>query len=326
VSAVLAQKEIDEAKTGEFAGFFMKPDGLGEIASYLDDDWRKDNLFFIGGSSQAGKTTFCTQMAYEIADDPRNNAICIYHSIDDAKRYPTYKMICNASEGLRLRLNHVSNPNYWMTQEGFNFVREEREKGYKKILQMMEEERLVIEDTSDGQSIKYTEALIKRYRKKYPDKNIVMFLDNFHKLPDHMNLQPAARAKLLCNTLKNLTVREHVTIISTVEYRKLGEHEMPSNAAIAESRAFDYDATIILHLYNNLHHKGEEEATVVHEHDGLILPRIIARFGKNKVSGFEGRLFLDLFGGHGKCRAVDTETAIREMKERKAFLKENDNF
>ena len=182
----------------------MKPHGLGGIAARLNGDWKKNNLVFIGGSEQAGKTSFCCQMAYEIASDNRNNAMCIYHSIDDASEYPIYKWVCNSTEDLQLKLNHVSNPKYWSRQPGFEFVPEVREQGYQRLINLFKDDRLIVKDSSDGQSIEYTKTLIKYYKHKYPEREIVLFLDNFHKLPDFQEMQPRIRVKTLCNMLKNM--------------------------------------------------------------------------------------------------------------------------
>ncbi len=302
----------------------MKPHGLGGIAAQLDDDWRTDTLVYIGGSEQAGKTTFAAQMAYEIADDERNDAICIYHSIDDAARMILYKLVCCATEDTTLRLNHVSSPKYWSQQEGFDFVPELREKGYRKIIQMIKDEKIVLRDASDGNSLMYAEALVRKYRDKYPDKNIVLFCDNFHKYPDLSELTGHERIKRLSNLMKNMTVANHITIVSTVEYRKLAVGERPTNLAIAESRALQYDASVIIHLYNDLHHSDEDSAILIHEdEEGKVLPRIWVKFGKNKVSGYEGREFLDLYGYSGQYRSVQLESAIQDQKDRKAFLQEN---
>ena len=35
--------------------------------------------------------------------------------------------------------------------------------------------------------------------------------------------------------------------------------------AIAESRSLAYDASVIIHLYNNLHHSNEDNAVLVHK-------------------------------------------------------------
>jgi DNA primase len=324
LSSVLALKEMDEAKTGEFSGFFMKEDGLGSIASKLDDDWRSGNLVFVGGGEQSSKTSLCCQMAYEIADDPRNEAICIYHSIDDAMKYIVYKWICNASNGLDITLNNISNPNYWAKQPGFEYIKELRDQAYKKVIRMIQEERLVVKDASDGPGLGYSESLIKLYRERHPSKNIVLFLDNFHKLPDYMEINGHERIKRLSNHLKNMTVMHRCTIVSTVEYRKIQAGEKPSNVAIAESRSLAYDANVIIHLYNDLHISGEDNAVLLH-HDinGKVLPRIWVKFGKNKVSGYEGKEYLDLYPANAQLKPVDMAIALQEQKERIEYLKQN---
>jgi len=324
LSSVMSLKEADEAKTGDFAGFFLRPDGLGGIGARLADDWKTDNLFFVGGSEQAGKTTFCAQMAYEIANDPRNNAICIYHSIDDAKKYIIYKWICNAQEGLDLELNHVSNPNYWSQQQGHEDLKGIREKAYKKVLTLVKENKLIVKDASDGASLPFIENVVRYYRELYPEKNIVLFGDNFHKYPDYSEITGHERIKRLSNHMKNMTVANKITIISTVEYRKLQQGEKPTNLAIAESRSLAYDSNVIVHLYNDMHHKGEKESVLVHHtEDGRVLPRIWAKFGKNKVSGYEGREFLDLFPANARMKAVQLEIAEQDQRDRLAYLKEN---
>jgi len=324
LSMVLTQKETDEQKSDEFAGFFMKPGGLGGIAARMDDDWRTDTLMFIGGGEQAGKTTLAAQMAYEIADDKRNDAICIYHSIDDAARMILYKWVCNGSCDTKLQLGHISNPAYWAKQEGNEWIVQAREQAYKKIIQMVKNEQLILRDSGDGQSLYYIEQIVRYYREKYPSKKIVLFSDNFHKYPDLAEIQGHERVKRLSNLMKNMAVSNHITIVSTVEYRKLAVGEKPSNLAIAESRALAYDGSVIIHLHNDLHHSSEEEAVLIHkDKEGKTLPRLWVKFGKNKVSGYEGRDFLDLFGGAGQCKAVDLETALIEQRERLEFLSEN---
>lgn len=281
---------------------------------------------FIAEDTIVHNTTLCSQMAYEIASDPRNEAMCIYHSIDDAAKYPTYKWICNATNDTKLKLNYVSSPKYSANQYG-DWIYEERDKGYKKITKLFQDERLVIIDSSDGQSITYAESIVKFYRDKYPKRNIVLFVDNFHKIPDYPNLIGAERTKRISNHVKNMTVSNRISIVATAEYKKLAPGEKPTNLAMAESRALQYDASAIIHLFNDLHHSSEEEAVLIHKDiDGQILPRIWCKFGKNKISGYEGREFLDLFGYAGQMKAVDLEMAMKEQKERIQFLKSNESY
>ena len=315
-------KEHDEAKSGDFGGFHMAPDGLANVGRRLDDDWKTDCLFFVGGSEQAGKTTFCSQMAYEIANDDRNNAICIYLSIDDTGKRILYKWLCRAADGIKLQLGHVANPNFWSKEPGYGWIKDYRELAYKDIVEMFKDEKLVLKDASHGSSLAYAASLVKSYRARFPGKNIVLFIDNFHKLTDFGNIVGHERTKRLSNMLKNLTTTEHITVVATAEYTKLAHGDKPTNSSFAESRALQYDGDVLIHLYNDIH-INDQDAILVHEHDGNMLPRIWCKFGKNKISGFEGRLFLDLFPAAATLVGVDTDSAVQDQKARMEFLAEN---
>lgn len=326
IDFVLSQKEHDENRTSEFAGYKMRPEGLGNIAARLDDDWKSGSLIFIGGGEQAGKTTFCTQMAYETAFC-NDDTICIYHSIDDAAKFILYKWICQSSNQLKLELNNVSNPNYWAAQEGYDFVPKMREEAYKQVISLMQSHRLVLFDATNGNSFSYAESIIKQYRDMYPSRKILFFGDNFHKYPDFSEMNGHERTKRMSNHVKNMSLRiDGLSTVFTAEYKKLMPGEKPTNLAMAESRALQYDASVIIHLFNELHHSGEHESILIHkDENGRVLPRIWAKFGKNKVSGYEGREFLDLYPSNATYRSVTIEQAEQDQKARVAYIRENSN-
>lgn len=321
LNSTLSLKEVDDLKTGEFEGFYLNPLTLGKFQYLFNGNWKRDNLFFIGGNSQAGKSTLAAQLAYEIANDPRNNAMCIYHSIDDAKQVILYKWVCNSVNDFTLHQNHVSNPKYF--QQEFPNTINLRDQGYKKLLSLLQDNRLVIKDASDGNSFTYIEGILRYYKEIYPDRNIVLFVDNFHKLPDLGEMQGQERTKRLCNYIKSSCIANHATYICTAEYRKLGAGEKPSNNALAESRALRYDAEVLIHLYNDHHENGEYSSLVHYDECGNILPRIWCQIGKNKVCGTETTEYFNLFNGPAKMVHVEKEIAIKEFKEREEYLKTN---
>lgn len=313
LSDIMSIKEVDDKKTGEFEGFHMQ--NLGHLANRLNGDWRKNMLFFIGGSEQSAKTTLASQMAYEIANDPRNDAVCIYFTIDDATKPILYKWVCNAANNLSLNLQQVQNPNFFKDDPR---VLRTREKAYNKIFSMVKDQRLLVRDSGSGTSLGYIFNVVKSIREKFPKKNIVLFIDNFYNLTDYSEIQGQERTKRISKLLKKLTTDHKVTTVATVEYRKLQMGEKPSNLAIAESRALAYDSNIILHLYNEMHYRESPDQTMlVHEHDNAIFPRIWAKFGKNKVSGFETLEFLNLYPFWAHLRSVEPQVALTEAAARK---------
>lgn len=322
LNSLQAIKEIDENKSAEFAGFFMKPQGMGGIASRLNEDWRKDTLIYIGGSEQASKSSCVSQMLYEIADDPRNNAICLYFSIDDPGKRIAYKWVCNAVEDMSLQLNWVSSPKYWAKEYGEEILKI-RDRGYRKVLRMAKEGRLVLKDASNGTSLASMKNVIRYYRDKFPSENMVVAIDSFHKLSDYSDIQQdSTRTKRLSNDLKEMCASDHITTIGTAEYKKLPAGVHPDNDALSQSKSLSYDSDVIIHLFNEHHFKGES-AVYIHEYEENILPRIRCKFGKNKISGYVGLEFLDLFPYHATLRATDLDQVREEKIVREQFLKEN---
>jgi replicative DNA helicase len=277
---------------------------------------------FIAEDTVVHNSSLCAQLAYEIASDERNNATVIYHSIDDAARFILFKMVANAANDIRLKLGHIANPNYWLSQPGYDYIHQLRERGYNDIINLIKDQRLVLKDATENTSLSYAENLLRYYREIHPDRNIVLVIDNFHKLPDYAEKQGQERVKTLSNHVKNLSTTYKSTLITTVEYKKIYDESMPKNSDIADSRAIEYDSTCVLHLHNDLHVKGPYRAMLVHEHNGETLPRIRVGFGKNKISGYEGREFLDFYPASATMRAVDLETAKQDQRIREEQLKE----
>lgn len=310
---VLSQKDRDENKSGEFEGFILDSTGLGSIGAHLNGDWRSGCLFFIGGSEQAGKSSFATQLAYEISKNEKNDAIVIYHSIDDAARFILYKWICQAAGGNPLEINHISSPKFW--EERQKDIITLREKGYSKIINLVKDGKLILKDAIHGVTLPYFESSLRNLREKEQNKRIVMIIDSFHKIHEMSGFDKGhEKIRKTSNKLKEMTTRYDATIISTAEYRKLQPGETPDNAAISGSNALAYDANVILHLYNDLHTKGEEAAVLIHKNNNKILPRVRCKFGKNKVAGYEDREFLDFFPASATMIPVDKEIALEEQK------------
>jgi hypothetical protein len=323
VSFVEETKAYEESLSGEFAGFKLSESGLKQFGDVLDGNWKEGVFMCFGGKENTGKSSFCVQLGYEIASIEENNAVVIYHSIDDSKEQILPRFICQAYGHYDLTMNQVRNPNYYVKYEDAGQALLQRRKmGYQELLRLIKEGRIIIKDVKDGASFAFGESLIKYYRKKYPDRAIVYILDNLHKAPDYSNLDPRMRFKSLSNRIKDVAVHRQACILASVEYKKLPAGTIPSNDAVAETRALSYDANYIGHMYND-HHERQMEAVCLHEHEGEYLPRVRMAAGKNKISAYKNRMFFDFYPSSGMFRHVDTKTAETDMMERIEFLKKN---
>lgn len=315
-------KGQEESHTGEQLGFNLGED-LHEFQSAILGEW-KDTMHIFGGKANSGKTSFLVKLGYEIARHPENNAVVIYHTIDDSAEQLLPKWICVAEGSTQLEINQVKNPNYWKEKDNnFDSLMLRREQGYQDIQRLVREGRLVIKDATHGTSLAFSESLIKYYTEKYPDRRIVYILDNFHKIRDFEGLDERIKFKTASQQIKFLTVTYHITTLCTMEYTKLPAGTKPSNDNIAETVQMEYDANLIAHLWNGMHEKGDQAtADMYHSVLGVNGPErrpiVEINIGKNKINSFKDKLYLKFFPASSdfKCQPKDVALALQAEASR----------
>lgn len=320
-------KEEEEDKSGDYQGLVLGEDlhELQEIV--LAGDWGQDVMLVFGGKANTGKTSLMCKIAFSIAMNEENNACVIYHTIDDTKEQVLPKFVCIGESSTRLQINEVKSPKYYEKHEGsaiYEDLRHRRETGYSRLLDLTRRGRLVIKDANDGSSLGYAESLIKYYQDKYPDRQVVYFLDNFHKLRDfeHMG-DERTRFKIMSTVVKNIATKYHIPVLCTMEYTKLAAGTRPTNDNISETVQMEYDANLICHLYNEMHEKGDraEEHTyhmVNERHGATRRPVIELIVGKNKISSFKSSIYFKFYppSSDFKPHPLDVALAEREQADR----------
>lgn len=315
------QKELDEKKDGKYSGFLLGDD-LKQLEEALYGEWKEDVWFCFGGKANTGKTSLMSKIGFEIARHTENDAMVIYHTIDDTAKQLMPKLICVAEGSRKLTINQVRDPKFHCGNNKSALAR--RETGYTMLRDLMKDGRIIIKDANDGSSLAYADMLITYYKTKYPERKVVYILDNFHKLQDFSSAgaDERIRFKTMSNMMKALATKHHITVLSTVEYTKLERGVKPSNNNIGETGQIDYDANFICHLYNDVH-EFQDQATHYHlevdEAEGITkrMPRVEAIIGKNKVSEFKGSIWFDFFPASSDFAYVDPTVVEEEEKEAK---------
>ncbi len=327
------QKQIEESTTKQL-GF--KLGVLNDFSTALAGDWEKDIVLVFGGKSNHGKSAMLSQIALELAEyNP--DVIILFLTIDDtagifSNRFVTHLAYRAAyGTGIDITLNKVKNPSYFVKEvnhAGENTkLPEVRDKAYNELRKLIQGNRLIVKDQTAGQTLSFAEAFVGYYREKFPEKKIVFFLDNFHKLQDfkHMEDQQPTRIRMMMGMLKNeIAVKYHIPVLSTMEYKKLGAKVRPSNDNLAESRALEYDANGIFHIYNELadyQSCGEELGCPLYwdRGEGRRGPVVEIIFGKNKISDFKGVLYYQFMPDQSRFEPVRPEI----INEWRAQIKSN---
>jgi DNA primase/KaiC/GvpD/RAD55 family RecA-like ATPase len=291
--AIDSQKVAEENRDATFAGFKLGGD-LFLLEDMLRGDWSRDVFLAFGGKPNAGKTSLMTKIAYEIArHEQENNALVIYHTIDDSMEQALPRFVCIAEGGkTNITLNDVRHPEYWQRQ-GHEGISAYRKLGYDKVKALVTKGRLVIKDANHGNTLAFTESIITYYKQKYPDRRLVYILDNFHKLPDFNKLDERIRFKTMSQAFKSIATRYHICMMATMEYHKIPLGVRPSNYNLGESAQIEYDSNLIVHLYNEFGELGELSKMNFHDRIHGVekkMPVVELIVAKNKITDYKGTL------------------------------------
>lgn len=315
------QKEFEESKDGSFSGFRLGSE-LFHLEKALNGQWKKDVWLTFGGKANAGKTSFLARLGYAIANEQENNACVIYHSIDDTMEQIRPKFIAIAEGSRQLTLNAIADPNYHKRNSLDNNIEDRREEGYQILRELIKSGKIILKDSNHGKSIAFADRIIKYYKQRYPDRNIVYILDNFHKLQDFQSSKgdERTRFKTLSTIMKDLATNNHVCIITTVEYRKTQGNSRASNQDISETGQIEYDANLIAHVHNELHEK-KAKAKLYHmatvDNEPMNCPTIEIEIGKNKITSFKNSLYFDFFPHCSDFISVSEQQILHRQEQNK---------
>ena len=285
-------------------------------------------LNVIGGGANCGKTAMMSNMCKQLAESDRDDYFVLFHTIDDTLEQFTTRILTQfALERYpSMNLNKMNNPNKYADAR---LINDARKYAYSKIERLIREQRLLIRggEHKGAATLSYAAEMIRYAKKIRPDAKINYFLDNFHRLRDFQNEKDERnRFKKLSNATKDMAKLHKIPVWATMEYNKTVGTGRPTNNSISESIAMEYDANLIMHLYNDMHVKnqlGEEPELFFVRTDSsgnpYKNPRIEAIIGKNKLNSFKGSLFFDFYSDQSRMAPVSRMQVIRDLELQKSM-------
>lgn len=253
-------------------------------------DGVQKGLHLVGGLSNVGKTTWMLQMFRQLTIH-NGNVIPVFFSIDDDWHIPYLRLV--ASE-MRMPINEVKN--YKRTYEHLY-----KTAGKEIADRFMERRRLVagliyemvkrapIFDITKASKLTQFEEIVKTI-KHYTGQQVVMFVDNFHKIRDKPGTSTNERFTIISEELKRITVEQELATFATVEFRKLNHNGRPTLDDVKESVDIVYDSNAVYILHNDLHSK-QGDTNLKYTLGGKDYPIIEMSVAKNKLSAFKGRIY-----------------------------------
>lgn len=304
----------------------FKMDYFSDFAAALSGGmvWTIGTVIYFGGRANSGKTANIIMIGLDVAlSDP--DAIVVMHYTDDS-----YYLI---EPRLKTNIAVLTNPankdklSIGMTASPYINIHDSTHSALYKNADMIlrgliSQEKLVVIDSEDGATLSVLERHLKYLRRKYPDKKIMLICDNTYNYNDFMHLMPTDRITQIANGQKNLTIKYRCCMLATAEYRKnlpadQSKLKLPVNDDLADSRAMMYRSNAIIHVYNDL--KDRKDHAEFFYIDPMtpdeLKPRLLLVFGKNKITGFDKTLYVDLDTNSVTLKQVDVEQAKQDFQK-----------
>jgi len=260
---------------------------------------KEDAMITFAGDANTGKTALMFNLAYRIANN-NEDACVLFMSIDDSRQQAIPRLVAIAS-GLQIR--QVTHPTEYIKNDEDHA---KLEAGWKDIMKLIESERFLIKDVSQGTDLRFGENWIRYMQDRCPDKQVIFFLDNFHKLSDEYHKEERIRFKHASGRIHAMKNKLHISAVCTMETRKFigtGTSKRPMLADIAESKSMEFDNNMIGMVYNDMHAKRDEAKTIwVEEIDGEMVkkPVVELEIQKNKITDFKGTLYFKMSPEHSR--------------------------
>ncbi len=316
----------------------FRKDGLGIISDILHEDgigWTQEAFFAIGGDSHAGKSALSVQIVAEaLIDDPE--CMIIHWATDDSSKLLFPRLVSSLAFNTEFKIADSINTNLIGAKKII------KNKAINTIKEWVKSDRLIMKDLNFTGLLSKMHDLVKYYRDKYPDRKLILINDNFHRNLDYPEKDETSKVAAMSSDAKGMTVKEKMAYICTAEYTKAkkfgpsnnnGQKKRvlgvgPSTADFAGSRAFGYNANVIINLQNDYidNNCNIDKCLMVHEYRGQLFPRVNLIISKNKVSGKTPTIPMDLFPYSSFFRYVDPVYAAECLQQRMKELGLDDGF
>lgn len=265
--------------------------------------WTESTFVVVGGRANSGKTATCLAIATDIALHDEN-AIVIGHFTDDSYIQVEPRIKCNIASMIReADMPHLTIGMSAAPKKNLN-TKAEWEVYYnadKTFRHLIEEERLFILDQEDGKNLATLERTLRQIRNRYPEKKIFIASDGLHNYQDFLGNDQTTRMTRISSAMKDFTSQYKCSLWATGQYRKnmpfnRAELKLPVDDDLADARALMYDPNLIMHVYNDIHDRGEDAAIFWEKKElpGVRLPRLLLCITKNKLTEFKDKLVLNM--------------------------------
>lgn len=256
------------------------------------DGGLQSGFTIIAADSNIGKTAFMSQIEWNVVKNNPDVYVMSF-SLDDPKPDKISRIV-SIDQGLPINL--IKYPGKYSRLYPLAVLR--REIGLSELRKSVDRYRIY-----DSTFSSYAEDIEKEVEEKTAyfkanniNKQIVVFIDNFHDMEVKSNAVEKAKWEELASFSADLAIKFDIPVVCTAELKKLNGTRRPTLDDIREATKIKYEAKAVLLCYNELHYK-ENNAEVYFDDPQTHAkgPIFEVHFAKNKLGPFKGRVFFKFY-------------------------------
>lgn len=300
VAAMNIETELRTQKGNRpFPGLDTGFDYLNGVLNGIENE-----MYLIGGASSMGKTTFITQLAYQILKANPDVGL-VFFSLDQSKKDVLTKFLAEASS---VPVKYLKCP------YPKNEANEQKKKDGIQQLSSLTKRMRIIDESHGEVSIKDFKNIVRKFKIEFVNKPILVAVDTVMGIRSYQKYNDrGSELDDILAELKALVRTENIAIIGTFNLDSKSEVSRPTRESVARIPAFFYQPYVTMTLY--------ADAVINYETPFLewewgttdvMVPIVELDILKNKMNGFKGKVFYRFF---------DSVAAFRECVE-----EENENF
>lgn len=295
------EKAWSESNKGLSTGF----KGVDEALEGL-----QTGFHLIGGDSNIGKTSFISQMAWNVATcNP--DAYVIDYSLDDPMLDKVSRVI---AAGKKVLINAVKTPKKY---KQYPKMLQRRSEGLKELRDMVDCYKTY--DQNHSTDVEVIKETVKRHIVEIAaageKRKVVVFIDNFHDLTTtarEAQGNDKNKYDYLAQFISDMATELDIAVVCSAEFKKLNGFRRPSIDDIRESVKIKYEAKSVMLCYNEVSLKGEGASVYFDKAgDPSKQPVFEVKFAKNKYSKFKGRVYFEGYPEMAYFIEADAESTKR---------------
>ena len=256
------------------------------------------NMFYIlAGETNLGKTTMLLNLAMDLLRS-NENIFILFFSVDDSLGQLLPRIV---SLNTGVPINAIANPKYKIKlredlseEEKDNLLRLRGEE-IEKLKTMSD--RFAIKEESEAKRIEQLSKYIKIYKKISEGKQLVVFIDNLHRLTSYKKSDTRELYMMISDQLKYWKNQYDIPVITTAELRKTNNVKRPIGDDIKECVDLQFDADFVGLLYGNYYKNPNTTLKFVRDvnSEDAFGPIVELNVVKNKTSSFKSKLYYKFY-------------------------------